>query len=91
MDLVTIKTARRREIREKPSLAGRKQPKNGDILIPSCEGWANAAAFLASSESDFLTGLAIAVSGGTVMSYTQDALITQVFFLATLWTTVSAP
>jgi NAD(P)-dependent dehydrogenase (short-subunit alcohol dehydrogenase family) len=29
---------------------------------------ANVAAFLASSESDFLTGLAIAVSGGTVMS-----------------------
>jgi NAD(P)-dependent dehydrogenase (short-subunit alcohol dehydrogenase family) len=29
---------------------------------------ANVAAFLASPESDFLTGLAIAVSGGTVMS-----------------------
>jgi NAD(P)-dependent dehydrogenase (short-subunit alcohol dehydrogenase family) len=38
----------------------------GRIAHPS--DVANVAAFLASSESDFLTGLAIAVSGGTVMS-----------------------
>ena len=38
----------------------------GRIATPS--DIANMAAFLASSESDFLTGLAIAVSGGAVMS-----------------------
>jgi meso-butanediol dehydrogenase / (S,S)-butanediol dehydrogenase / diacetyl reductase len=38
----------------------------GRIAQPS--DVANMAAFLASSESDFLTGLAIAVSGGVVMS-----------------------
>lgn len=38
----------------------------GRIALPS--DVANMATFLASSESDFLTGLAIAVSGGTVMS-----------------------
>ena len=38
----------------------------GRIAQPS--DVANVAAFLASSESDFLTGLAISVSGGTVMS-----------------------
>jgi NAD(P)-dependent dehydrogenase (short-subunit alcohol dehydrogenase family) len=38
----------------------------GRIAIPS--DVANVAAFLASSESDFLTGLAISVSGGAVMS-----------------------
>ena len=38
----------------------------GRIAHPS--DVANVAAFLASAESDFLTGLAIAVSGGTVMS-----------------------
>jgi meso-butanediol dehydrogenase/(S,S)-butanediol dehydrogenase/diacetyl reductase len=38
----------------------------GRIAHPS--DVANVAAFLASSESDFLTGLAISVSGGAVMS-----------------------
>ena len=38
----------------------------GRIALPS--DVANVAAFLASSDSDFLTGLAITVAGGAVMS-----------------------
>ena len=35
--------------------------------VPTTEDIANTAAFLASAESDFLTGLAVSVSGGLVM------------------------